>query len=145
MVAMGPDQQATDHIYIMERSYQAVRYANTAIVVDAVVLFLIIACSIPAVRRIAQRFIATQKLRYQRPSERYEDEDGIATKESEAAYSYQVQRLLVLLLAVIGLLESLALFVVKTQTHNSALGVEQWLRFSAWVGLHLSGRTETFG
>lgn len=115
----------------MQKSHNEVPFARTTIVAAA--LFVIIACSAPAVRRIALRFFPTQKLRNQPLSERYEDEDGTATQESEAAYSYQLPRVLVLLLSVACLLDSLALCVITTQSLGSTPRVEQWLQFGAWV------------
>ena len=93
----------------------------------------VIACSVGAIRRIAQRLIPAEKIRYQCLSERFEDEDGTATQESEAAYSYTLQRLLVLLLSVIGSIDSLVLAVIATRDTNFIANAEQWLHFGAWV------------
>ena len=93
----------------------------------------IIACSTPSARRIGIRIFSTQKSRYQIASEGYEDEDGTVTRESEAAYSYQIPRVLVLLLSVLGLSASLALSVITARSHHSVLALEQWLLFAAWV------------
>jgi hypothetical protein len=112
---------------------QDVGLARTVVTIAAVALLVIIACSAPSTRRIAQRFTPTGKERYQAIPQRFEDEDGIATAESEAAYSYQIQRMLVLLLSVIGSLDCLVLAVIATQRPYSTPGIEQWLQFGAWV------------
>ena len=101
--------------------------------VAAVGLFLTLACSASSIRRVALRFVQPKKLRDQPTTERYEDEDGTATPESEAAYSYQLQRVLVLLLSFVCLLASLVLCVITSPSRYPPLGVEHWLHFGAWV------------
>lgn len=93
----------------------------------------IVACSTPSARRIGRHISSNRKLRYQPISERYADEDGTATRESEAAYSYQIPRVVILVLSVLGLLASLALGVITAQNHRSTLIIEEWLLFGAWV------------
>lgn len=117
----------------MQSSPDATFLARTADIVAAAGLLLIVVCSVPSLRRIAHRFIPRHRLREQPIAERYEDEDGTATAESEAAYSYQLPRVVVLLLSVICLLDSLVLCVITTRSQSSALGVGQWLQFGAWV------------
>ncbi len=122
----------------MQNSYEAVFFARTVISTVALALFLIIACSAQSIWRISRRFIPTQKL--QPLSQRYEDEDGTATLESEAAYSYQLQRVLVVWLSIIGSLDSLIFCVITTQRLSATVGVEQWLQFGAWVHFDLIPR-----
>jgi hypothetical protein len=110
-------------------------FARTSVGVVAVALFLISACSAPSIRCITGRCFSRQKLQYQPISERYEDEDGTATVESETAYSYQLPRALVLLISAIGSLDSLILCVITTRNPYSTVRVEQWLQFIAWVCL----------
>jgi hypothetical protein len=119
----------------MQDSTDETFFARTSVGVVAVALFLISACSASSVRRITGRCFSRQKLRYQPVSERYEDEDGTATLESETAYSYQLPRALVLLISAIGSLDSLILCVVTTRNPYSTVRVEQWLQFGAWVCL----------
>ena len=104
--------------------------AKMAAGVAAIAVLVIGACSVTSVRRIALRFSATQKPRYQ-PI--YEDEDGTSTLESEASYSYQIARVVVLLLSGICLSSSLVLGVVTVQSLSSSLRAEQWLHCGAWV------------
>lgn len=118
-------------------------YNKAAIGVAAATLLVIIACSATSIRRIAQRFISPQKLQYQPISERYEDEDGIATEESEASYTYQIQRVLVLVVSVIGSLDSLVLSVITTRSPRSNLEIQQWLQYISWVCIGLFGTTSS--
>lgn len=117
----------------MHESPGARFYARFAIGIAAVAVFVVIASSVLSIRRLTLRFSPTHKLHYQPISERYEDEDGTATQDSEAAYSYQKQRVLVLVFSVIGLLDSLMLCVIPTQSSYSTHEIEQWLQFAAWV------------
>lgn len=97
-------------------------------------LFVIVTCSVPSFQRIILRFRANQKSQYQRVSEPYKDEDGTATQESQAAYSYQLPRISVLVFTIVCLLNSLVLCVITTQRPlESDVRVEQWLQFGAWV------------
>ncbi len=107
---------------------------NAAFAVVTAALFVIIACSAPAFQRVILRFRPNQKSRYQRVSEPYKDEDGTATHESQAAYSYQLPRTFVLLFSIICLLNSLVLCVITTQrSPEPNVRVEQWLYFGVWV------------
>lgn len=109
------------------------RLARIADSVAAAGLFLILICSTSSIRRVSLRLIQPKKLRNRPTTDRYEDEDGTATRESEAAYSYQLQRVLVLLVSIVCLLASLALCVITPRSPYSLPGVGQWLHFGAWV------------
>ncbi|KAE8146674.1 ATP-dependent bile acid permease [Aspergillus avenaceus] len=60
----------------------------------------------------------------------YEDKDGIATEQSEKACSDRVQRIIVLLTAVVAVLA--ALFSVWDVTGPNVM-MQQWLQLSAWI------------
>jgi hypothetical protein len=110
-------------------------FAKTSIAVAVIALSLIVACSTLSIWRVFRRVSPSHtKPRYQPISERYEDEDGTATEESEAAYSYQLPRVLALLVALAGLVDSLILCVIITWSSNSTLEVENWLQSAVWVG-----------
>jgi hypothetical protein len=119
----------------MQDSHDETFFERTSVGVVAVALLLISACSAPSIRRITGRLFSRQKLRYQPFTERYEDEDGTATLDSETAYSYQLPRTLVLLISAIGSLDSLILCMITTRNPYSNVRVGQWLQFSAWVCL----------
>lgn len=121
----------------MER-FGSISLAKTELGIHAVALFLIIACSTSSVWRLFRRLIKTKKSFDHLNAGRYEDEDGIATEESETAYSYRLQRVLVLLLSAVGSLDSLGLAVIVTES-SPAIG--QWLKFIAWVCVQPSRHT----
>jgi hypothetical protein len=122
----------------MRASNADIAYARTAIAVAAAALFVIVACSAPAVWRLRLRLLPTQNRRSQSIPERYEDEDGLATPESVAAYSYQLPRILVLLVSVVCLANSLVCCAITTQSRDSGLRVEQWMQFGIWVRFGVS-------
>jgi hypothetical protein len=104
--------------------------ATIELIIYAIALLLIITCSASSLWRLYRRFIKAEKLLYRRRAERYHDKDGIATKESEAAYSYHLQKVLILLLSAVGSLDSFVLAVIATQ---SSPAIVQWLRLVSWV------------
>jgi hypothetical protein len=116
--------------------FRSAKVARTELGIFTVVLFPIIICSAVSAWRLFKRFIKAEK---SLKAGRYEDEDGIATKESETAYSYRFQRVLILLLSLsaIGSLDSLAMAVIATQSNPA---IEQWLQFIAWVCVQPSRR-----
>ena len=104
-------------------------------------LALAIAClalvgllSIPALAQYVQR-LRKGKSQYFELSDRYEDEDGVATEESEAAYSDLYSRVVLVLVSVVGSLDALIFAVVITTRPRLSLMVEQWLQFGTWMVL----------
>jgi hypothetical protein len=124
---------------IQMQRFRSTSLAKTELGISTVLLFLIIVCSALSVWRLFRRFTKTEKSLGHLKAERYEDEDGIATEESETAYSYRLQRFLVLLLSLsaVGSLDSLALAIIATQSNPA---IEQWLQFIAWVCVQPSRR-----
>lgn len=106
---------------------------KTSTTVCVAALFLIVACSTLSLRRVFDRLTRTAGPRYCPASVTYEDEDGAATPESQIAYSYQMPRVLALLLSVVGFLGALTLCIITTQASCSMPGVELWLQFAGWV------------
>ena len=118
----------------MQISHDEASFARSVLVVVATALSVIVACSALSFQRIVLRFRQNQKPQYQSVSEPYKDEDGTATQASEAAYSYQLPRISVLLFSIVCLLNSLVLCIIATQQPlESNLRIEQWLHFCAWV------------
>lgn len=107
--------------------------AAISVAAAAAALFVIAACSAPAVWRLALRCLPIQNRRSQPIPKSYEDEDGIATQESVAAYSYQLPRVLVLLISLVCLANSLVCCVITTRSPGSGLRVEQWMQLGVWV------------
>lgn len=95
-------------------------------------LVLIVGLSLPAFLQILKR-VRSSKLQYVDLSDRYEDEDGVATEESEGAYSDFIPRLILILVSVIGTIDCLASAILTTTRDALPLFVEQWLQFITWV------------
>ncbi|RMZ88221.1 hypothetical protein DV736_g4561, partial [Chaetothyriales sp. CBS 134916] len=66
-------------------------------------------------------------------SDRYEDEDGVATEESQAAYSDLTQRVILVLLSAVGCLAAWVLAVIVTVNGaTTTVLAGQWLQFAVW-------------
>ena len=67
----------------------------------------------------------------------YEDKDGAATEESMARYTVKTQFIVIYTVAVLGLIESLALAVFATVRKENGFSelclTQAWLLFPAWV------------
>ena len=108
--------------------------STTASLAAAIVcLGLVVILSIPSTWQVVQRFRPGGKVRYEAVTEIYEDEDGEATEESQAAYSDFIPRLAVVLISIVGLLDSLVLAVLATARAYLKLSTEHWLQFSTWL------------
>jgi ABC-type multidrug transport system fused ATPase/permease subunit len=110
---------------------------TTSLTAAIVCLILVSILSIPAIWQVVNRFRPGPKKDYQSVPEKYEDEDGEATEESEAAYSDFIQRLALILLSIVGLVDSLALAVLATARAYLKLSTEQWIQFATWLLLLL--------
>ena len=95
-------------------------------------LVLVTSLSLPAFWQQGRHHVLT-KPQYQALTDRYDDEDGIATKDSEEAYTDFIPRLLILLLSIVGTLDALILGILTTTRANLSLTVESWLIFGAWL------------
>jgi hypothetical protein len=90
------------------------------------IIALLTTTSIVRVLRHRQSLTASKK-----QTQRYEDKDGVATEESQKAYSVKVQNILATLISVIGLGVSLAGAVRATLTGTNL--ISGWLHASLWV------------
>ena len=71
-------------------------------------------------------------------SQLYEDEDGIATEESQKRYSVSIPRWTTLSGAGAGLLTSIAIALLRTLFSGfRAATIDHWLTLGSWVGKHL--------
>lgn len=99
-------------------------------------LVLIVAVSTPHIlHAFSSRVLAKQK--YQSVPTIYEDEDGEATEESQAAFTDFPQRLLLICTSTIGCSLAIASAVLVTTNLGTAdssdLVVQQWAQFASWV------------
>ncbi|PGH14094.1 hypothetical protein AJ80_06099 [Polytolypa hystricis UAMH7299] len=99
-------------------------------------LALVALSTLPALRSLSVRLSSRQRSGYEVLHGLYQDEDGEATEESTKAFSDKTQRVLILILSVVGLLASLSLAILTTQSTHELL-VDQWLRFPLWVFISL--------
>jgi|SRR5271154_4951509 len=105
---------------------------TTSLATASLALALVGFLSLPAASQCFQRCRAS-KLQFEDLSGRYEDEDGIASEESEAAYSDFVPRLILILVSIVGTVGCLISSVLVTTRATVPLVVEQWLQFATWV------------
>jgi len=98
-------------------------------------LGLVALASIPALRRLIQRLSLHKRSEYQALHERYEDNDGVATRVSVNAFADKIQRVVIACCSLTGFLVSLALALIATLKRDQALVITQWLQFAIWVGL----------
>jgi len=97
-------------------------------------LIVVVLLTIPAIIDHVARF----RQKKDKKTSLYEDADGVATEESMAKYSTVVPKILLAILATLGLLTAIALAVLAT-VHNDELlaKVENWLNVATWVGFHI--------
>lgn len=93
---------------------------------------LVASLSLPACLQQGKRYLTT-KPQYQSLADRYEDDDGVATKDSEEAYTDFIPRLFLLLLSIVGTLDALTLGILVTTRVKLSLIVESWLIFGTWL------------
>lgn len=105
---------------------------TTSLATASVALVLIAGLTVPAISR-SVRQLTSSKLQYVDFNDRYEDDDGVATLESQEAFSDFVPRLIVLLGSMTGTVDCLASAVLTTTREALPLFVEQWLQFATWV------------
>jgi hypothetical protein len=64
----------------------------------------------------------------------YEDEDGTATAESEAAFSDKAPKIIITLLAAVTWVPTIVAAVWSTLQPGRGLVIESWLQVAGWVG-----------
>lgn len=63
----------------------------------------------------------------------YEDEDGVATAQSQKEYSATLPRYLLLASTVMGTMMAIAGSIFNTVHPNKGSSVERWIMFGSWV------------
>ncbi|KAM5433565.1 hypothetical protein McanMca71_003424 [Microsporum canis] len=115
------------NVRIVQNSSLAIGIAGTCLTALA---------SIPAIRAVIARYrLKSKNGLYQSLSQLYRDEDGTATEESSNAFSDRFQRTLIALLSLIGVLASLVIAVLDTDSHGAYSHqpvLLQWLVFTVW-------------
>lgn len=111
---------------------------STSSIAGLTALILVFFTSIPTFLRIFKR--ATSKARGNTPndaSKLYQDQDGIATEETQKRYTAALPKYLALSFSVLGLSASLGIAVYATVHPTLNLYVENWLSFGTWVWILL--------
>ncbi|KAE8326526.1 P-loop containing nucleoside triphosphate hydrolase protein [Aspergillus sergii] len=93
---------------------------------------VILALSIPHIRHVFKQLSITDRQGYSLASG-YEDEDGIATDQSEKGTSDITLRVILSVTAVVAVLTALLSSLNATGRNGSPREIEPWLQFSAWV------------
>lgn len=74
---------------------------------------------------------------------KYEDKDGVASEDSQKAYSVKLQNVVLTLLTAAGFLVALAQAVLATIFHWIAV-TETWIDLTVWVGNRSVPRSLSF-
>ncbi|KIW37082.1 uncharacterized protein PV06_10710 [Exophiala oligosperma] len=110
----------------------AVHHTTVSVAISITAFAVVTLLSIPALYQIITRFRA-RKAQYQHLSGIYEDKDGVATEESQEAFSDFIPRLILILLSIVVCLDALASAVIITTRPDLPLTIEQWLQFGTWL------------
>ena len=115
-------------------SFSDMQHSTTTSLAAAIVCLVLVAlASLPAVSQTWRRYLVTSRARDEDFQEHYKDEDGVATKETESAFSDLAPRLLLALGSIVGALDSLAMAILATLRIYLRLATQQWLHFATWV------------
>lgn len=109
---------------------------TTSFVVSIASAACVLILSLPHLSPLIHRCFSSNR-KYQAVGEIYEDKDGRASDDSQAAFSDFVQQTTLIVASVIGLALSAASAVLNLTQRNSSddvhLVVQQWLQFATWV------------
>jgi ABC-type multidrug transport system fused ATPase/permease subunit len=115
--------------------------STTASVAIAIAcLGVVLALTVPACHSLLSR-LRHRKDQYRELDGLYHDVDGSATRDSQAAYSDIVPRLILLLVSMVATLDALAFAILVTNSIHLSLTVEQWLQFLTWLALLIQSIT----
>lgn len=108
----------------------------TSFVVSVASTGSLVVLTIPHISPVIKRCFSSNA-KYQALDHVYEDEDGKASDESQAAFSDIVKRLTLIVLSILGLALAAVSAVFTLTQHkpgnNSHLIIQQWLQFASWV------------
>jgi hypothetical protein len=113
-------------------SSMALHHTTASVAISIACLAVAAVLSIPAAHQFLTRLRAKSK-QYTEVADRYEDKDGVATEESEDAYSDFLPRLILLLISLVACGVGLASAILTTTRSHLPLSLEQWLQFATWV------------
>ena len=112
------------------------RSPSPSLVFGLIALLLIFFISTPTFLRLYKRAIVELRgTASDETSKLYEDEDGIATEETQKGYSAAVPKSIALLCSLLGFSASMSIAVYSTVHPTLDLYVEHWLSLGTWVRL----------
>ena len=115
------------------------RSPSLSLVFGLITLLLIFLVSTPTFLGVYKRAIVElRRPASDETSKLYEDEDGIATEETQKEYSAAVPKSIALLCSLLGLSASTGIAVYSTVHPTLDLYVEHWLGFATWVRLSIA-------
>ena len=91
-------------------------------------IVLILLLTLPTISGVLSHFRSSKS-----QAATYEDEDGVATDKSIAAYSARIPKTLLAVFNTFGLLTSIALAVISTLDSQKLMCLENWLNTVQWV------------
>jgi hypothetical protein len=103
---------------------------SRSLVAGGAASILVLLLTIPSIVRILSHLRSSKS-----KSEGYEDQDGVATKESVSAYSAKIPKILLAIFTTSGLFVSIALAVLGT-LKDDGMFIENWLNSASWVSSH---------
>ena len=114
------------------------RSQSPSLVFGLIALLLIFLISTPTFLRLYKAIVQLRGAPSDETSKLYEDEDGIATEETQKGYSAAVPKFIALLCSLLGFSASLGIAVYSTVHPTLDLYVEHWLSFGTWVRLRIA-------
>jgi hypothetical protein len=108
--------------------------SNPALITNAVGLALVGLLTILPFWPASRSILSTKTRRVPPTEGLYQDEDGIASKDSETAFSSKIQCFVLFISTLSGAciaLASAALFTAHLPNHDAVVVV--WLQFASWV------------
>ena len=112
---------------------------SPSLVFGLITLILIFFISTPTFLRLYKRTIVEPRgSASDETSKLYEDEDGIATEETQKEYSATLPKSIALLCSLLGFSASMSIAVYSTVHPTLHLYVEHWLTFGTWVRLSIA-------
>ena len=107
---------------------------RSSAVVGLTALILIFFTSLPTLIRLLHRETSNAKIdKSNETSKLYQDEDGIATEETQKGYSAALPKYIALSCSILGWSASIIVAVFTTVHPVSNIYVEHWLGFATWV------------
>lgn len=111
---------------------------NLSAIAGLIALLLVFLITVPTLLSFYNRVNMKAKGNgYEEVHKLYEDRDGVATEESQKAFSAAIPKYIALSGCVVGLLTSLVMAVFTSTRSMGDFFIENWLTFGSWVWTRL--------